>query len=62
MATHLDDVTFQNQGDEVKPLSKGDLTAVLEQIQQELAEAQEISRADCESKEQQLSKMIANEK
>ena len=42
----------------MKPLSKGDLTKVLEQIQQELAEAQEISRADIKYKEEQLMRMM----
>ena len=39
----------------MKPLSKGDLTKVLEQIQWD---AQEISRADIEHKEEQLMRMM----
>ena len=61
MASHLDDVTFRNQDAEVKPLSRGDLEAVLEQIQQELAEAREISKVDSEIKNQRLAEMMDNE-
>jgi len=61
MASHLDDVTFRNQEAKVKPLSRGDLEAVLEQIQQELAEAWEISKVDCEIENQQLAEMMDNE-
>jgi hypothetical protein len=61
MASSLDDVTFRNQDTEVKPLSRGDFEAVLEQIQQELAEAREISKVDCEIENQRLAEMMDNE-
>lgn len=61
MASSLDDVIFRNQDAEVKPLSRGDLNAVLEQIQHELAEAQEISKVDCEIENQRLAEMMDNE-
>ena len=61
MASSLDDVIFRNQDTEVKPLSRGDLNAVLEQIQHELAEAREISKVDCEIENQRLAEMMDNE-
>ena len=61
MASSLDDVIFRTQDTEVKPLSRGDLEAVLEQIQQELAEAREIIKADCEIEIQRLTEMMDNE-
>jgi hypothetical protein len=61
MASSLDDVIFRNQDAEVKPLSRGDLNAVLEQIQHELAEAREISKVDCEIENQRLAEMMDNE-
>ena len=60
MASSLDDVIFRNQDAEVKPLSRGDLNAVLEQIQHELAEAREISKVDCEIENQRLTEMMDN--
>ena len=42
-------------------MSRGDLNAVLEQIQHELAEAREISKVDCEIENQRLAEMMDNE-